>query len=62
MLLAIKGLSEAKVSKMVEACKQMTPGARWRCATEVAEEVSRVRCYLRSSSGAWCAAHLVARQ
>lgn len=39
MLLNIKGLSEAKISKMVDACKQMTPSSTWRCATEVAEEV-----------------------
>lgn len=40
MLLNIKGLSEAKIMKMVDACKQMTPSSTWRCATEVAEEVS----------------------
>eukprot|EP00983_Pelagomonas_calceolata_P055480 1144163-Pelagomonas_calceolata.AAC.4 len=39
MLLNIKGLSEAKVTKMVEACRQMTPASGWRSASEVHAEV-----------------------
>ncbi|KAF5832633.1 Rad51-like protein, partial [Dunaliella salina] len=49
MLLNIKGLSEAKVTKMVEACKQMTPGSGWRCASEVQAE--RARSILKITTG-----------
>lgn len=53
VLVNIKGLSEAKIEKMVEAAKKMCPTASWRSGTDVMNAVSTgtYRCEILTAAG-----------